>query len=379
MPHARKCEHIKVYPPRTTVAVQRRPLRETAPTVPYKHAHFAIVRFMDSQSEKIGFVLMNTGTPDSPDPRDIKPYLIEFLSDPNLIHMPRALWLPILHLFIANKRPEKTAPRYEKIWTPEGSPFILDSRLQAQGINQRFQEAGINAIAKLGMRYGNPSLDTALNGLEAAGCRKIIAFPLFPQTAFCTVGSCKGKIKQVMRHHKNLQLAGVIEGYNHNPLYHEALAASIREAWEYQPGSKLMFSFHSIPLSDVKAGDTYVEQIKSDLQKVTELLGIPKNDWSMAFHSRFEDPHAWVTPHPRAKLSEWAEEGVTRVGILTPGFAADCLESLYDIKDVTCEYFRSLCKQHGREADITYIPALNHREDHLDLLFEVAKQALEKL
>ncbi len=334
---------------------------------------------MDSQSEKIGFVLMNTGTPDSPNPGDIKPYLIEFLSDPNLIHMPRILWLPILHLFIANTRPKKTSPRYKKIWTEQGSPFIIESRLQEEGINGCFRAAGINAVAELGMRYGNPSLDTALDKLEAAGCKKIVAFPLFPQTAYCTVRSCKGKIQQVMRKHKNLELVRVIEGYNQNPLYHQALAASIREAWEYKPGSKLMFSFHSIPVSDVENGDTYVQQINADLQKVTELLGIPEEDWSVAFHSRFEDPHAWVTPHPRAKLSEWAEQGVERVGILTPGFAADCLESLYDIKDVTCEYFRTLCKQHGREAEITYIPALNHREDHLNLLFEVAKQALEEL
>ncbi len=334
---------------------------------------------MDSQNEKIGFVLMNTGTPDSPDPADIKPYLIEFLSDPNLIHMPRALWLPILHLFIARTRPKKTSPRYQRIWTPLGSPFMLESKAQEEGLNKRFQEAGANAVARLGMRYGNPSIDAALNELEQLGCKKIIAFPLFPQTAYCTVRSCKGKIEKTMRKHPNLQLAKTIEGYHSNPRYIAALEASIRDSWEYRPGSKLMFSFHSIPLSDVDAGDTYVEQARADVAQVAARLGIAEGDWALAFHSRFEDPHAWVTPHPKAKLAEWAEQGITRVAMMTPGFSADCLESLYDIQSVTCEYFKTLCLQRGRQADVTYIPCLNHREDHLDLLFETAKQALAEI
>lgn len=334
---------------------------------------------MSLQEEKIGIVLMNTGTPDSPDPRDIRPYLIEFLSDRNLIKMPPIVWQPILRLCIARTRPKKTSPRYEEIWTPEGSPLLVETQAQCAALNARFTEAGINAMATVGMRYGNPSISHALNQLEAAGCRTIIGFPLFPQTSFCTVKTCKEKLQAEIKAHPQLHLAGVIEGYEQNPRYIKALAASIHEAWEYQPGSKVLFSFHSIPLADVEAGDTYVAQIESGMQRVAHELGLAENDWGIAFHSRFEDSRAWVAPHPKTLLAKWAEEGATRVAMATPGFAADCLESLYDIKHVTCKYFETLCMQHGNSAQATYIPALNHREDHIALLFETAKQAIGQL
>lgn len=334
---------------------------------------------MSCKKDRIGIVLMNTGTPDSPDPHDIKPYLIEFLSDRNLIKVPPIIWQPILRLCIARTRPKKTSPRYKQIWTPAGSPLIVESLAQRDALNARLAEAGIDAVCEVGMRYGNPSVSAALSQLEDAGCTRIIAFPLFPQTAFCTVGSCKEKIANALKKRPRLDLAGIIEGYESNPLYLAALEASIREEWEYRPGNKILFSFHSIPLSDVEAGDTYVEQIKADMAQLAQRMGIAEDDWGLAFHSRFEDSRTWVAPHPKTQLSKWAEEGVTRVAMMTPGFSSDCLESLYDIKSVTCDYFRTLCAQRGTSADITYIPCLNHRAEHIDLLFDVAKRAIEEL
>lgn len=334
---------------------------------------------MSLQEEKIGIVLMNTGTPDSPSPSDIRPYLIEFLSDRNLIKMPPIVWQPILRLCIARTRPKKTSPRYEEIWTPEGSPLLVETQAQCAALNARFAETGLNAVAAVGMRYGNPGIAHALQQLEAAGCRTIIGFPLFPQTSFCTVKTCKEKLQAEMKAHPRLRLAGVIEGYEQNPHYVKALACSIRDAWDYQPGSKILFSFHSIPLADVEAGDAYVDQIESGMERLACELGLARNDWAIAFHSRFEDSRTWVSPHPKTQLAKWAEEGATRVAMATPGFAADCLESLYDIKHVTCKYFETLCLQHGHKAEITYIPALNHREDHITLLFETAKQAINQL
>ena len=295
---------------------------------------------MDLKKEKIGIVLINTGSPDSPDPQDIRPYLIEFLSDRNIIKVPPVIWQPILRLFIARTRPKKTAPRYQQIWTPNGSP---------------------------------------LQRLEAAGCSKIVALPLFPQTAFSTVKTCKEAIQDQVGKHPNLSLEAIVEGYNDNPLYTQALAASIRDVWEYRPGSKLLLSFHSIPLADIEAGDTYEEQIEASVNQAMELLGIPQSDWAIAYHSRFEDSRAWVTPHPKTQLAQWAAEGVSRIALVTPGFASDCLESLYDIKSVACDFFCTLCSQNDITADVTYIPCLNHREDHIDLLFNVVKKAIESI
>lgn len=334
---------------------------------------------MDLKKEKTGIVLINTGSPDSPEPKDIRPYLIEFLSDRNIIKVPSVIWQPILRLFIARTRPKKTAPRYQQIWTPNGSPLAVESRAQCDALNKRLAKAGINALCEVGMRYGNPSINHALQRLEAAGCSKIVALPLFPQTAFSTVKTCKEAIQDQVGKHPNLSLEAIVEGYNDNPLYTQALAASIRDVWEYRPGSKLLLSFHSIPLADIEAGDTYVEQIEASVNQAMELLGIPQSDWAIAYHSRFEDSRAWVTPHPKTQLAQWAAEGFSRIALVTPGFASDCLESLYDIKSVACDFFCTLCSQNDITADVTYIPCLNHREDHIDLLFNVVKKAIESI
>ena len=282
------------------------------------------------EEKKTGIVLINTGSPDSPEPQDIRPYLIEFLSDRNIIKVPPVIWQPILRLFIVRTRPKKTAPRYQQIWTPNGSPLAVESRAQRDALNERLAEAGINALCEVGMRYGNPSISHALQKLEAAGCSKVIALPLFPQTAFSTVKTCKEAIRDQTSKHPSLSLGTIVEGYSDNPLYARTLAASIRDAWEYRPGSKLLLSFHSIPLADIEAGDTYVEQIKACTHRALELLGIPQSDWAIAYHSRFEDSRAWVTPHPKTLLAQWAAEGVSRIALVTPGFASDCLESLYE-------------------------------------------------
>ena len=129
----------------------------------------------------------------------------------------------------------------------------------------------------------------------------------------------------------------------------------------------------------IEAGDTYVEQIEASVHQAMELLGIPQSDWAIAYHSRFEDSRAWVTPHPKTQLAQWAAEGVSRIALVTPGFASDCLESLYDIKSVARDFFCTLCSQNDITADVTYIPCLNHREDHIDLLFNVVKNAMESI
>lgn len=314
---------------------------------------------------------MNVGSPASPDPRDIKPYLSEFLSDKNLVRVPHAVWLPILHGIILRTRPKKTSPRYQRIWTDKGSPLLVESAAQCEALNRRFADEGLNLVAAVGMRYGKPSADDAFAELEAQGCTKIVGFPLFPQTATCTVGTSKEFFLKKASKRTASKPYGIVEGYADNPLYIQALANSIAEHWDYQPGSKLLFSFHSIPLSDVESGDTYLEEIQTTLTGATKILGIPDEDWEVAYHSRFEDSRAWVAPHPKTVLSKWADEGISRVALVAPGFAADCLESLYDIDIVTREYFVELCNARSLQPDVTYVPALNAREDHINALYDI--------
>ena len=324
---------------------------------------------------KTGVVLINTGSPASPDPCDIRPYLIEFLSDKNIIRVPHAIWLPILHGFIARNRPKKTAPRYKKIWTDKGAPLLVESYAQRDALNDRFAAKHLPIVAEVGMRYGKPSIEEALESLSNQGCTSFVGFPLFPQTATCTVGTCKEKFLAVVPSPKN---AGVIEGYANNPLYWKALAQSISDVWSWKPGSKILFSLHSVPLGDIEAGDTYLEETQESLSQTAQLLGLSSDDWAIAYHSRFEDSRAWAAPHPKTVLSTWADKGVNRVALVTPGFAADCLESLYDIALVAKNYFEERCQANGSKADVTYLPALNSRPDHIDLLFEVIKRFIQE-
>lgn len=335
---------------------------------------------MAQHQDNIGIVLINVGTPNSPHPRDIRPYLIEFLSDKHIIRVPHAVWLPILHGFIANTRPKKTAPRYRQIWTEDGAPLLVESYKQRDVLNERFAQAGIPAQCEIGMRYGEPSIAQALQRLQNSRCNRIIGLPLFPQTATCTVGTCVEKLQtEVSKAAKTnpVKLMGIKEGYYDNPLYWKALAQSIKDIWEWKPGSKLLFSFHSIPLSDVSAGNTYLDECRISVERVTDLLGLTPDDWALAYHSRFEDSRSWAAPHPKTVLATWADEGIERIALVTPGFAADCLESLYDIASSAKEYFEQLCRARGGQPDVTFIPSLNSRTDHIDLLFDVIVQYIK--
>lgn len=316
---------------------------------------------------KIGVILINTGTPSSFDPQDIRRYLVEFLSDKNIVRAPHIIWLPILYGIIARTRPKETASRYEQIWTDKGTPLLVESQAQCDALNEKFASNNLSVRAAVGMRYGSPSIEDAYTSLKKEGCTSFIGFPLFPQTATCTVGTCKEKFQKVVPKQESF---GVIEGYANNPLYWKALAQSIADAWTWQPGSKILFSFHSVPINDVEAGDTYLDEATVSMRHVAKRLGLSNNDWTVAYHSRFEDSRDWAGPHPRAVLSSWAAKGVSRVALVTPGFAADCLESLYDIASVAKEHFEEECRRAGITPDVTYVPALNARNDHIDLLFD---------
>lgn len=331
---------------------------------------------MNGSTEQIGIILLNTGSPSTPEPDDIGAYLKEFLSDRNIIRIPRILWLPILYGIIARTRPKKTAPRYKMIWTEEGSPLLTISHKQCQLLNKRFSEAQLPFHAAVGMRYGDPSIQYAYQELKHRGCTKMLCFPLFPQNATCTIGSCKERFLQVIPRD---EILGVIEGYADDPLYWKAIAHSIEDSWTWKPGSKLLFSFHSIPLSDAKAGDTYLHDTQLCTQRIAELLGLSADNWAIGYHSRFEDSRSWAGPSPKSVLKSWAEEGVTRIAMITPGFAADCLESLYDIALIEKQRFKELCASYDKQADVTYIPALNDRSDHIDLLYHEVLRATHRL
>lgn len=324
---------------------------------------------MNAWRDNIGIVLMNSGSPASPDPRDIRPYLIEFLSDKRIVDLPSVVWQPILRGIVSRTRPKKTAPRYRSIWTPEGSPLIVTSLAQRDALNERFLSKESPFRAEIAMRYGAPSVDDAIDGLMEKGFTRIACLPLFPQTSFCTTASCLDAFGAAMERHPDASNAGALPGYAEDAGYLGALAASIRQAWDFEPGDKLLLTFHSIPLSYTEKGDTYADEAQRGMTRLAQILGLDREDWAIAYHSRFDESRAWLSPSPETVIDAWAAQGVRNVVVAAPGFSADCLESLYDLDVVLRERFMNAAR--SPEASFVYVPALGARSEHIDALEQI--------
>lgn len=326
----------------------------------------------------LGVVIMNTGTPDAPTPEAIRPYLREFLSDRNLIDVPPIIWRPILEHCILPKRPFKTAPHYQAIWTPEGSPFMLTSIEQRDKLRSRVSElAGEPVAVSLGMRYGNPSTESAIEEMYAAGVSKIIAFPLYPQNTRPCAGTCLQEFDrafaEVSAAHAGDPVPEVVKvlDYWDAPGYLDVLAQSVREAWDYEPGKRLLVSFHSIPLSYLKYGDTYPETTKATMEGLVERLGVPADAVSVSYQSRF-DSRKWLGPFLRPELHRLAAEGVTDVTVVCPIFSVDCIETTFEVGIEAREVFEeAVAAAGGENGKLTYIPALGARDEIIEVLANV--------
>ena len=247
----------------------------------------------------LGILLMNTGTPDEPTPEAIRPYLKEFLSDRNVVDMPPFLWRPILNLFVLPNRPKKTAARYQAFWTPEGSPFLLESQKQCEELERRIGELlGEPVAVRLGMRYGNPSIEVGLRELREAGAGRIVGLPLYPQHTRACAGTCYEEFRRQMG-----SIApgddrwAFIDEYWNAPGYIEALAKSVLRSWlpRALASSKLVVSFHSVPVSFAKRGDTYVEATRKTAQRLAKVLGMDDEGVLVTYQSRF-DNRKWKGP-----------------------------------------------------------------------------------
>lgn len=323
---------------------------------------------MGSNAEaRTGVLIMNTGTPDAPTVEAIRPYLAEFLSDRNLISMPPVLWQPILHLFILPNRPKKTVERYRSIWTPDGSPFMIVSKSQRDKLQAELQRRGCGFGVYLAMRNGNPSVADTLAQMRSDGCTRIVAMPLFPQHAKVTTVTCLERVHRVlaaMGWHPDLV---EVDSYCDESAYVDALADSIRAQWRWEPGSKLLFSFHSTLVADIEAGDPYRDQAEATSRSAAERLGIPEDGWAVSWQCRF-DSRKWLMPSPETVLQQWANEGVHRVAVVCPVFSTDCIETLVDCKQEQKKLFEDAC---GDAPSFTYIPALNDSDAYISVLADV--------
>jgi ferrochelatase len=315
-----------------------------------------------------GVLLVNLGTPDAPTTPAVRRYLAEFLSDPRVIEIPALVWKLILHGIILRVRPKKSAALYQSIWTDEGSPLLAISKRQQAAIQEQL---GSDISVKLGMRYGNPSIASALREFRAAGIRRIIILPLYPQYAAPTTGSVFDAVARELMTWRWVPELDFINGYLDNPLYIDSLARSIQDHIDVQGlPQKIIFSYHGMPKRNLDLGDPYYCFCMKTTRLVVEKLALDKSLCMSTFQSRFGYAE-WLQPYTDKTLEALPASGIKHIAIVSPAFSADCLETLEELAEQNREIFL----HNGGEA-YHYIPALNDRDDHIRALVDVIRQKL---
>ncbi|MBT6278743.1 MAG: ferrochelatase, partial [Candidatus Thioglobus sp.] len=311
---------------------------------------------------KTGILLTNLGTPDEPTKPALKRYLAEFLSDPRVVDPPNKLiWWLALNLIILNIRPKKSAVNYAKIWNSlgPGSPLLNITQSQLEGVKQVLSKQHSNLEFELGMRYGNPSISSALNKLKDKGCSKVIILPLYPQYSKTTTLSTLDAIDLELEAWSSKPEIVFIEHYYQNKAYIQALNNSIKEYQaEHGKPDKLLISFHGIPQRYVDNGDIYYQHCMQTADLLAKSLDLQDDEWQASFQSIF-GREEWTKPYTKDTLESLAKSGIENMQVVCPGFSADCLETLEEIDDENRGYFM----QAGGKG-FGYIPALNARNDH---------------
>ncbi len=320
-----------------------------------------------------GVLVCNLGTPDAPRSGELRRYLKEFLSDPRVVEFPRLLWWLILHLIILTIRPARSARLYKSIWSEEGSPLLAHSNKQAAGIRKLLEIKMRKPIpVALGMRYGSPSIKSAIDELTAQNVRSIVVLPLYPQYCGATTGSTFDAIAAQMMRTRWVPELHFIGGYHSSADYIDALATSIKTHLDiHGPPDKFLFSYHGTPYKYLAKGDPYHCLCHQTTRLVREHMGLSEDIVITTFQSRFgREP--WLEPYTDKTLEKMPAQGIKSVAVICPGFASDCLETLEEIEVEARELF---IEAGGQE--FHYIPALNSQPAHLDALTKIIYRNLK--
>jgi ferrochelatase len=318
-------------------------------------------------SGRPGVLLVNLGTPDAPTPAAVRRYLAEFLSDPRVVELPRWLWLPVLHGVILRVRPARSAALYRRIWTPGGSPLLVNSLALARALEARLSpHAGRPVPVELGMTYGAPRIDEAMDKLLERGAGRVVVLPLYPQYSASTTGSVFDRLAAALRRRRRVPGLTFVQDYHDQPGYVAAVAASVREfRAQHGAGERLLFSFHGLPARAVERGDPYLGQCRRTAELVAGALGLTADEWQVAFQSRV-GREKWLEPYTDETIAAWGKQGMQELDVVCPGFAVDCLETLEEVALRYRELFRA-----SGGGELRYVPALNARPDHVAFLAEL--------
>jgi ferrochelatase len=274
---------------------------------------------------RVGVLLINLGTPDAPEARAVRRYLAEFLSDPRVIEIPKLAWKPILHGIILRTRPKKSAEAYNQIWTNEGSPLRVIAKRQADALRARLPAVTVHYA----MRYGHPGIAAAIEAMVAQGCTRILAAPLYPQYCAATTATANDALFAVLARMRWQPALRTLAPYYDDPIYIEALATNLKRqlgTLDFEP-DRLLLSFHGMPQRTLELGDPYHCHCRKTARLLSDALG---REVDVAFQSKFGRAE-WLKPATDATLAAYPGQGVKRLAVATPGFAADCIETLEEL------------------------------------------------
>lgn len=321
-----------------------------------------------------GALLINLGSPESPTPKDVKPYLDEFLMDKYVIDVPYLLRALLVRGIILRNRPEKASAAYAKVWTDEGSPLVVISKKMHKKVKPL-----ANVPVALAMRYGNPSLMAGLQELHDKGVTEVLLFPLYPHHAMSSTVTVLDKAEEVRKKHfPNMRFSSVPAFYN-KPDYIKNLSDSIQKSLNGFDYDHLLFSYHGLPERHIRKTDVtkshckidgsccntpsaahefcYRHQCYETTKLVVKALGIPEGKYSQTFQSRLAGDK-WLEPYTDVEVNKLPEKGIKNLAIVTPAFVADCLETLEEIAMEANHQF----KEHGGE-NFLAVPCLNDDDE----------------
>ncbi len=347
-------------------------MRGACSRIPFDERLWHVSEMYCTRPKKTGILLINLGTPDAPDPGPVRRYLREFLGDPRVIDLPRVPRSLLLNLIILPTRPRKSAAAYRKIWTPEGSPLLLHARGLQDAIRR---ELGDGYQVELGMRYGSPSLASALKKLRDGGVEQIVLAPLYPQYSASATGSALARAMELACASWDVPFLGSLPPFYDDPRFIDAsVAVAGPMLQEFQP-DHVLFSYHGLPERQVQKSDPsgshclrdadccaeitdanhgcYRAHCFATTASLAEALRLDADRYSLAFQSRMGRT-PWIEPHTDARLPELANAGVKRLAVACPAFVADCLETLEEIGIRAKEQWLEL----GGE-DLLLVPSLN--------------------
>jgi ferrochelatase len=324
--------------------------------------------------QRVGVLLVNLGTPDSADTKGVRVYLKEFLSDPRVIENQGLFWKLALNGIILNTRPRRKARDYLKIWNTEKneSPLKTITRAQAEKLAEAIADHD-HVVVDWAMRYGNPSIRSRIDALTALGCDRLLVVPLYPQYSAATSATVCDEVFRVLAGMRAQPTLRVTPPYYDDPDYIEALAVSINShlaTLPFQP-EIIVASFHGMPQKYIDQGDPYYAQCVATTDALRKRMGLDDKKLMLTFQSRFGFDE-WLQPYTDKTIEQLAKDGVRRIAVVTPGFSADCLETLEEIAQENAEIFAHAGGEH-----FAAIPCLNDSDGGMDVIRQLVLRELQ--